>query len=107
MARELRRLLISPERLGAAGGEGQRRLAINEAEAHYLRRVLRLGCGDSLAVVDGQGRLWTAELAADGAVLLQQSRQAEQGVRDIGGIVAADQGDRFEGGRRHLEIKPH
>ena len=72
MARELRRLLISPERLANAGGEGQDRVAISEAEAHYLRRVLRLGCGDSLALVDGQGRLWTAELAADGALLLQQ-----------------------------------
>ena len=72
MARELRRLLISPERLAIAGGEGQDRVAISEAEAHYLRRVLRLGCGDTLALVDGQGRLWTAELAADGALLLQQ-----------------------------------
>ncbi len=72
MARELRRLLISPERLAIAGGEGQGRLAISEAEAHYLRRVLRLGCGDSLAVVDGRGQLWTAELAVGGALLLQQ-----------------------------------
>ncbi len=69
MTRELRRLLISPERLRAAG---EQRLAITEAEAHYLRRVLRLGCGDPVAVVDGAGQLWTAELAPDGALQLQQ-----------------------------------
>jgi 16S rRNA (uracil1498-N3)-methyltransferase len=72
MARELRRLLISPERLRAAAGQGQPRLTINDGEAHYLRRVLRLGRGDLVAVVDGQGQLWSAELAGDGTLLLQQ-----------------------------------
>ncbi|MFZ0408809.1 MAG: 16S rRNA (uracil(1498)-N(3))-methyltransferase [Cyanobium sp.] len=69
MTRELRRLLISPDRLRAAG---ERRLAITEAEAHYLRRVLRLGSGDPVAVVDGMGQLWTAELTSDRALQLQQ-----------------------------------
>lgn len=69
MARELRRLLISPERLRAAGDQG---LAITAAEAHYLRRVLRLGSGDLVAVVDGEGRLWTAELVSERALQLQQ-----------------------------------
>ncbi len=72
MARELRRLLISLERLRAAQGQGQPRLAITDGEAHYLRRVLRLGRGDAVAVVDGQGQLWSAELAGDGELLLQQ-----------------------------------
>jgi len=72
MAKELRRLLINPERLRAAAGQGQPRLAINDGEAHYLRRVLRLGRGDRVAVVDGQGRLWSAELAGDGTLELQQ-----------------------------------
>jgi len=69
MTRELRRLLINPGRLRAAGDQ---RLAITPAEAHYLRRVLRLGHGDAVTVIDGEGRLWTAELTADGPLLLQQ-----------------------------------
>jgi 16S rRNA (uracil1498-N3)-methyltransferase len=72
MARELRRLLISPERLRAAAGEPAQCLQITQPEAHYLRRVLRLGSGDLVAVVDGQGQLWTAALAADAGLVLQQ-----------------------------------
>jgi 16S rRNA (uracil1498-N3)-methyltransferase len=72
MAKELRRLLISPERLGAAAAGQPPRLVITEPEAHYLRRVLRLGPGDPVAVVNGRGQLWTAELTADAALLLQQ-----------------------------------
>lgn len=72
MAKELRRLLISPERLRAVAAEQAQHLQITQPEAHYLRRVLRLGSGDSVAVVDGQGQLWTAALAADGALVLQQ-----------------------------------
>jgi 16S rRNA (uracil1498-N3)-methyltransferase len=59
MGRELRRLLIDPQRLELAEGE----LRLEAAEVHYLLRVLRLGPGDRFALVDGAGRLWTAELA--------------------------------------------
>ena len=59
MARELRRLLIDPQRLELAEGE----LRLEAAEVHYLLRVLRLRPGDRLALVDGAGRLWTAGLA--------------------------------------------
>jgi 16S rRNA (uracil1498-N3)-methyltransferase len=72
MARELRRLLISPERLRAAGDGGEQRLAITDPEAHYLRRVLRLASGDAVAVVDGRGQLWTAALCPEGGLLLDQ-----------------------------------
>ena len=72
MAKELRRLLISPERLRAVAAEEPPRLVITKPEAHYLRRVLRLGPGDPVAVVNGRGQLWTAELTADAALLLQQ-----------------------------------
>lgn len=61
MARELRRLLIDPERLqqrNAAGG----RLPLEQGEQHYLARVLRLRGGDPIAVVDGQGSLWQARI---------------------------------------------
>ena len=55
----MRRLLIDPQRLELAEGE----LRLEAAEVHYLLRVLRLGPGDRFALVDGAGRLWTAELA--------------------------------------------
>ena len=59
MGRELRRLLIDPQRLELAEGE----LRLEAAELHYLLRVLRLRPGDRFALVDGVGRLWTAGLA--------------------------------------------
>ena len=59
MGRELRRLLIDPQRLERADGE----LPLEAAEIHYLLRVLRLRPGDQVALVDGAGRLWTAGLA--------------------------------------------
>lgn len=68
MARERRRLLVMPERLAAGAGA----VAVEPEEAHYLRRVLRLRAGDPLAVVDGRGRLWTAQLGADGLLRLDQ-----------------------------------
>ena len=67
MARELRRLLIAPQRLAQA----RPLLALEAGEAHYLRRVLRLRPGDRLELVDGVGGLWSAlvepEQAAGGS----------------------------------------
>jgi len=68
VVRELRRLLIPPERLAASGGA----LPLERQEAHYLGRVLRLRPGDRFAVVDGAGHLWSAVLRqADRAELEQ------------------------------------
>lgn len=58
MTREWRRLLVCPQRLAACAG----RLELLAEESHYLRRVLRLRGGEQLALLDGQGRLWTARL---------------------------------------------
>jgi 16S rRNA (uracil1498-N3)-methyltransferase len=69
MSRELRRLLVAPERLR---GQGDGALALEPPERHYLERVLRLRRGDRLAVVDGAGALWTARLVAEGALELEQ-----------------------------------
>lgn len=52
MARDLRRLLIAPERLAGSGTL----VALESAEHHYLSRVLRLRPGDRFAVIDGAGR---------------------------------------------------
>jgi len=69
VARELRRLLLSPERLAAAAGTGA--VVLEQAEQHYLSRVLRLRPDDRFAVVDGAGHLWLASLAGEQAQLLQ------------------------------------
>lgn len=76
MARELRRLLITPERLAAAAhrpAAAALTLNLERAEAHYLSRVLRLRPGDRFAVVDGMGRLWSAVLHASDRAQLEQS----------------------------------
>jgi 16S rRNA (uracil1498-N3)-methyltransferase len=75
VAREWRRLLVSPERLAAAAGSGDRagaELELEPQELHYLRRVLRLRAGHPFALVDGAGHLWSATLAA--GVDAQQAR---------------------------------
>ena len=61
MAAELRRLLIESVRLKKEM-KLDRVLDLNPNENHYLKRVLRLRSGDSIAVVDGIGHLWEATL---------------------------------------------
>ncbi len=75
MGRELRRLLITPERIAAleTGGPGQARLALEPQERHYLERVLRYRPGDRLALVDGVGGLWTAVLDPERSLRLEQA----------------------------------
>lgn len=65
--RELRRLLIAPERL-ATGTT----LALAPEESRYLSRVLRYGPGERFAVVDGQGQLWSAVLLDGPKARLEQ-----------------------------------
>jgi 16S rRNA (uracil1498-N3)-methyltransferase len=67
VVRELRRLLIAPERL-AAGTT----LALAPEESRYLSRVLRYGPGERFAVVDGQGQLWSAVLLDGPQAQLEQ-----------------------------------
>ena len=69
MARELRRLLIAPERLAPE-------VALTREEERYLTRVLRFGSGDRFAVINGQGALWTAVLQEDGSAQLEQDLNA-------------------------------
>jgi 16S rRNA (uracil1498-N3)-methyltransferase len=63
LVRELRRLLIAPDRL-----IGSEFLELQNDESHYLRRVLRLRIGDALAICDGCGQLWQAELVNEHTV---------------------------------------
>ena len=72
MARECRRLLIPASQLAALGPDGV--LALSPEHSRYLTRVLRYGPGDRFAVVDGEGRLWEAELLSSHQARLLQSR---------------------------------
>ncbi|MFM7360592.1 MAG: 16S rRNA (uracil(1498)-N(3))-methyltransferase [Cyanobium sp.] len=69
MSRELRRLLIDPQRLADAA-DGL--LELRSEERHYLLRVLRCRDGAQLAVVDGVGHLWSARLQGEGRLQLGQ-----------------------------------
>lgn len=60
---------MAPSRLGAGQTD---QLPLEEAELHYLRRVLRLRPGDGFDLVDGAGRLWNASLTAAGDAQLDQ-----------------------------------
>jgi 16S rRNA (uracil1498-N3)-methyltransferase len=77
MARELRRLLIPPGRLeAAAAGIGLEQegglVELEPEEAHYVARVLRFRHGDRLALIDGEGQLWTATLEQPAMLKLEQ-----------------------------------
>ena len=68
---ELRRLLIAPDRL-----QDKTDVQLSSEEQHYLRRVLRLRLGDQVALVDGVGQMWIAELQSQG-MLRRDQRPAE------------------------------
>jgi 16S rRNA (uracil1498-N3)-methyltransferase len=78
MSRELRRLLIAPDRIakGCSTGSGDLRIELESRELHYLTRVLRYHPGDRLAVVDGCGRLWSAVLETEGRLRWEQPFEA-------------------------------
>jgi 16S rRNA (uracil1498-N3)-methyltransferase len=49
---------------------------LRRAQVHQIRRVLRLGDGDELAVFDGTGREWLARLSGDWAELVRPLDQS-------------------------------
>jgi len=91
MARECRRLLISPQRLVEAGADGGFQLSVEHSR--YLTKVLRYGPGAAFAVVDGLGHLWDAQLIdREQACLLQpldQPLRAEPAPRPALVLAAA------------------
>ena len=77
MARELRRLLIPPGRLQAAAArigleQAGWLVELEPAEAHYVARVLRFRRGDRLALINGEGQLWTATVEQPAVLKLEQ-----------------------------------
>ena len=69
---ERRRLHIDSSRLPLAGEH--RCFPLNDQEARYLRKVLRLKPGGQVDVVDGRGHLWTAELIPGDQLELSSDR---------------------------------
>ena len=67
---ERRRVLLTPDRLEQGGP-----VLLNTDEQHYLRRVLRLRCGDKVDVIDGCGRLTRATLMEPQLLGLDSSLQ--------------------------------
>ena len=67
---ERRRLLLSPDRL-----EQGVSVLLNTEEQHYLRRVLRLRCGEQVDLIDGCGRLTTATLVEPRLLALDKPAQ--------------------------------
>ncbi|MEB3275896.1 MAG: 16S rRNA (uracil(1498)-N(3))-methyltransferase [Cyanobacteriota bacterium] len=80
MAKEQRRLLIGPGRLSDAAVRASAgpHLTLDNAETHYLQRVLRLRSGDRFAVVNGVGQLWQAVFEPPHARLLTELAQPAQ-----------------------------
>lgn len=60
-------------------------LRLGAEEAHHVQKVLRGRPGDEIEVVDGEGRLFLAELAGGPEVLLVEERPAE--TTDDGGVT--------------------
>ena len=69
---ERRRLLLTPERLKEGGS-----VLLNTEEQHYLRRVLRLRCGEQVDLIDGCGRLMTATLVEPELLALDRLRATD------------------------------
>ena len=67
---ERRRLLLTPDRLEEGGS-----VLLNPDEQHYLRRVLRLRCGEQVDVIDGCGRLTAATLVESQMLALHTAAQ--------------------------------
>ena len=82
---ERRRLLLSSDRLVQGGS-----VLLNSEEQHYLRRVLRLRCGEQVDLIDGCGRLTTATLTE--AKLLELDRPDPAEVGPGRGLDAAGDG---------------
>ncbi len=61
----LQRLVVDPAQLDSAQLR-DRQVTLTEAQRHYLCRVLRLGPGDRVVVMDGRGQSWLAEMMAPG-----------------------------------------
>ena len=67
---ELRRLLVDNERLRVSSSlDGL--ISLKKEEKHYLRNVIRLNRGNLIAVINGQGQYWEAEIISKESIRLR------------------------------------
>jgi 16S rRNA (uracil1498-N3)-methyltransferase len=62
---QLQRLVVTPAQIQAD------RITLDQAQLHYLGRVLRLKSGDRFIALDGQGKTWLVTLNHDHADILE------------------------------------
>jgi 16S rRNA (uracil1498-N3)-methyltransferase len=76
------------------------RVALDPAQAHYLRNVMRLAAGDPLLAFNGRDGEWRARLVAvgkrDAALALEDRTRAQTTGPDLGLIVALVKRARLE-----------
>ncbi len=60
-------------------------LRLSGEEAHHVHKVLRGGPGDEIEIVDGEGRLFSAELTGDRKAVVLEERTA--GTEDEGSVT--------------------
>lgn len=60
-------------------------LRLSGEEAHHVHKVLRGGPGDEIEIVDGEGRLFSAELTGDREAVVLEERTA--GAEDEGSVT--------------------
>lgn len=65
-------------------------------QRHYLRRVLRLQTGDRFIALNGQGKVWLAQLGETTATLLQEIDELSELPLTISLMVALPKGNGFE-----------
>lgn len=61
----LQRITIEPNQID------DRHITLNREQLHYLTRVIRLPMGGKFHAIDGKGNLYLAELASDGAQIIE------------------------------------
>ncbi|MBH8572618.1 16S rRNA (uracil(1498)-N(3))-methyltransferase [Nostocaceae cyanobacterium CENA369] len=87
---QLQRIAIAPSQFQ----QGQ--ISLTKEQQHYLGRVLRLREGDRFIAMDGRGKWWLAQLAAEQAEVLEPLAVATELPVSITLMVALPKGNGFD-----------
>lgn len=63
---QLQRVVVAPEQIIQ-----NQLIQLEQAQSHYLQRVLRLKVGDRFIAMNGQGQTWLAEIGETAATILE------------------------------------
>ncbi|MBC1239804.1 16S rRNA (uracil(1498)-N(3))-methyltransferase [Nostoc sp. 2RC] len=87
---QLQRIAIAPSQLQ------QQQILLTKEQQHYLGRVLRLREGDRFIAMDGKGKWWLAQLAAEQAQVLEILTVETELPVSITLLVALPKGNGFD-----------